>query len=128
VNSFSKPRYIDGVSTGASIVGSALNIKGCSMVGFQLKWTGTPTGVWVVEVSYDGGLLTGQQQGKDSPSLNIGWTPLTLTSAQIATYPAGSSGNTELTFLYQTANWIRLSYTRTSGTGTLKVAATGKSF
>ncbi len=98
------------------------------MIGFQLKWTSTTHGVWVAEVSYDGGLLTGRQQGKDSPSLNIGWTPLTLTTAQIATYPAGSPGNTELIFLYQTANWFRLSFTRTDGTGTLKVAATGKSF
>ena len=113
------PRYIDGVSTGATITGGWINVMGCRNISFQAKWTGTTLGVIGVDVSNDG---PADNTGL-TPSGNIGATALTLTSAMTAAAPAGSASNFLYEFRDMSVNWIRLVYTRTSGTGTLKVGA-----
>lgn len=128
-SSILKPRYLDGVSMGADAVGDWLNIRGISKVSFQIVWTtsaGSPIGVWRVQVSNDG--PAGGQPSGSTPSGNLGPTDLTLTTAQIASYPAGSAGDTVLEFVDMSENWIRFWYDRTSGTGTINVGASGKGF
>ncbi len=120
------PRYIDGVSMGASIVGEWINCRGLSNLGFQILWTGSAVGTWAADVSYDG--PTKNSAGREIPSGNMTPSPVTMTAAMIAQNPNNANGNTEFQFRGMSCPWFRLKYTRTSGTGTLKVAFCGKSF
>ena len=115
------PRYIDAVTMGADVVGSAINVMGLRDFSFQAAWTGTPTGVWRVQVSNDG---PADQTGL-TPSGNLGWTDLTLTSAMIAAYPAGAAGDFLFEFRDMAVNFVRFWYDRTSSTGSLKVGFKG---
>jgi hypothetical protein len=124
VNSVVRPKYISAVSMGADAVGQWLNVRGLSIMGFQAVWTGTPTGVWVVDVSYDGAAVNSSTR-LEGPTGTLGVTPLTLTSAMIAAYPAGAAGNFVFEFDRMSCPWIRFWYDRTSGTGTLSVGFAG---
>jgi hypothetical protein len=103
---------IKGTSVlGASFTSDAVEIQWVDNVAIQLKWAGDPTGTFTVQTSLD-------------PTL-LGWVDETFTSP---TQPAGSaSGYTYRGgVLNQTAmGYVRISYTRASGSGTLfaKIAA-----
>ncbi len=74
---------------------------------YELSWTGTPTGEFSVEVSHTGDF----------------WAPVTLSTTVEAT---GGSGNAFID-IESGAKYIRLVYTRTSGTGTLQAYIACKS-
>lgn len=101
------PKYVDGTSMGASINCPSTNIMFVDRVGYQISYTGTPTGDFTVEVSND----------------NSTWQELTLSTPISA---AGAPGN-DFIDCETAAKYIRLVYTRTSGTGSLYVALTTKS-
>ena len=115
------PRYIDGVTMGGSVTGKWINVMGLRDFSFQALWTGTPTGTWGVDVSNDG---PADNTGL-APSLNLGATALTLTAAMTAANPAGSGSNFLFEFRDMAVAWVRFKYTRSSGTGTLKVGFKG---
>lgn len=122
-----KPRYIDGVTMGADINGSALFIPSHKLLSFQAKWTGTaPVGPFVFQVSEDG--LDPTKKETPLPSGIIGWTSLTLPSDWAAFFPGGASdaGEFVMPFVDMPSTWIRMLYDRTSGTGTLRVSVTMK--
>ena len=94
-------------SMGASVTTAASNILYTDRVGYQISWTGTPTGAFTVEISND----------------ETTWVELTLST------PITASGSADDAFIdaETAAKFIRLVYTRTSGTGTLNVHITAKS-
>lgn len=104
-------------SMAASITSLVTNIQYMDDVVYQIQWTGTPVGTFTVQVSEDY-----QQSG--GTVLNAGtWTTLTLSSAITA---AGSADQAILDLNQLPYSWIRLVYTRTSGTGTLNAYISAK--
>lgn len=103
---------INGTSMGASITSDAVVLKFEDNPDIQVKWTGTPTGTFTVQISLD--------------PTNLGWTAVPFTGA---TNPTGSA-STEPTYfsLNQTGTgYIRLLYTRVSGTGAMYAQIAAKS-
>lgn len=96
------------------------NINMISCIGYTISWTGTPTGTFSVEVSQDYVAPVGVQ---DEP-LNAGtWVAVNLS------VPVVASGTPDTAFIdvdITGAAYVRLKYTRTSGTGTLNATIAGK--
>ncbi len=111
----------------ASITSIVSNIQMLDNVGLQLSWTGSPVGTFAVQVSADhaqdefGNVTTAGQ-----------WAALTLTyftsgSFVTATSIPTSVGSPIYLDLQQlSAPWIRIVYTRGSGSGTLSGYITAK--
>ena len=105
-------------SMASTLHSNPINISQLSYIGFDISWTGAPNGTFTVEVSntysqYPGGQV--QTAGT--------WTALTLTNTVIAT---GSPNNAFIDIDGVAATWIRLTYTPTSGTGTVNATASAK--
>ena len=99
----------NGDMSQASITSSVTNLAGLRNVSYQLKWTGG-TGTISIQVSnnYDPHLATGD------------WEPLDSSSFSPAlSQPAGSAGSQFIEIPDIDAEWIRVKYTRTGGSGTL---------
>lgn len=116
---YSTSPIITAGSMGASTnsIGIDLNqILNCSI---QAVWTGTPTGTLKIQVSNDN-----VPYGTSSnPSANVvNWTDYTGSSQSLS----GSAGNFVWNMLDSGYRWIRLVYTRSSGTGTINAAIVGK--
>jgi len=91
---------IDAVSTAASITGDSFSIQDSDNVGLDLRWTGTTAGTIAVQVSND----------------NSTFTALTLSAVPT---PAGSADNYLVNINQAPFQYMRIVFTRTSGTGTL---------
>lgn len=94
---------VNGTSMGASITTDAVKMEWEDNAGIHVKWTGTPTGTLSVEVNLD-------------PD-NLDWQAITFTPTP--DQPGGSSGGDFFDVYGTAAAWIRLKYTRVSGTGAL---------
>lgn len=126
-NTIRNPHYISaGDMSTTSVVGPWLNIEGLDNIGFQAVWTGG-TGTFLVEVSEDKGVCS-DDTGLLAPDGRLGPSALTLPASMVvaAALPAGTAGNFYFDFNQITATWIRFSYVKTSGTGTLNVGASAK--
>lgn len=77
-------------------------------IGFQYIWTGTPTGTIALQFSQDG----------------TNWTTMVLSPA--ITQPAGSAGNDGSNVNQFPYKYIRVTYTRSSGSGSLTVWMSAK--
>lgn len=95
----------------ASITSGATNIQFLDNVGAQLHFTGTPTGTFSVEVSMDH-----EQDSQGAVSVAGNWVALPLSPSPVA---SGAADDIYIDMNQLSAPWIRLKYTRTSGTGTL---------
>lgn len=102
----------------ATLTSQVCNINQLDNIGIQLVFTGTPTGTFQVQISAD------YNQDNYGNVLNAGdWTPITLSSSPVA---SGSAGNVYIDMAELSAPWLRVVYTKVSGTGTLNVWVTGK--
>lgn len=107
-------------SMGGNITSAVTNIEMLDNIGVQVIWSAgsTPVGVISVEVSMD------YDQDTLGNVVNAGnWIALTLDPA------ANVSGNTGQIYVdlnQLSAPWIRVKYTRTSGTATLSGYICGK--
>jgi hypothetical protein len=97
---------VDG-DMSSNITSASTNILNLDRVGYQLSWSGTPTGDFTVEISND----------------ETNWIEMTLS----ATISAAGSADTAFIDCETAAKFIRLVYTSSSGSGTLQVKITGKS-
>lgn len=110
---------IEAASMAASYTGAATNIAYLDNVMIQLNWSGAPVGTFAVEISND------YQQDAQGNVVNAGnWHVLTVSPALAA--PAGSASSTYTLISNLGAPWIRVVYTRTSGTGALDMYITAK--
>lgn len=102
----------------ASLTSLPTNIQFLDNVCFQLVWTGTPTGTFSIQ-----GSLTHQQDSLGNVS-NVGtWDNISLSPAPVA---VGSAGDILIDMNQLSFPWIRVVYTKTSGTGTLTATVGGK--
>lgn len=105
-------------SMATSLTSAPINIDQLSLVGFDIAWTGTPTGTFSIQVSNSHTVDSGGN------SLAAGnWTTLTLSTSVAA---AGSADNAFIDIDSISASWIRLVYTRTSGSGNLTAFLSAK--
>jgi hypothetical protein len=113
-----KPIFLNQDMTG-TLHSAPLFIGQMSYVGFDLQWTGSPTGTFTVEVS------NSYSQGPDvvAPANAGNWTPLTLSQSISA---SGSAGGGFIDIDGVAASWIRLTYTPSGGTGSLTAYESGK--
>lgn len=91
-------------------------------ISYDLKWTGTPTGVFQIQVSNT------YTQNPDGSTANAGNWTVVPSSAFVGTYPA-PAGGADIGFIDVVgteAYAIRIVYVRTSGTGNLTVVAAAK--
>lgn len=102
---------LSAVSMGGNILSHAQEVLLQDNTGIQLIWTGSPVGVFSIQVS------TSYQQTPNGNVLVPGtWSDLPLSSVISA---AGSADNAYIDINQLGANWYRIVYTRTSGTGSL---------
>lgn len=102
----------------ATITSSVTNIQFLDNIGIQLTFTGAPVGTFEVQVSAD------YAQDDNGNVTNAGnWTSITLSPSPAA---AGSGSTIYIDMNQLSAPWIRVKYTKTSGTGTLNGYITGK--
>lgn len=114
-NSLKNYHIISAASMAASVTSDPQPIQFQDNIGIELVWTGSAVGVFSVQVSINYDPLTN----------NAGsWVTLTLSPG----ITAGGTDDTAYIELNQlSAPWVRIVYTRTSGTGTLDayIAAKG---
>lgn len=107
-----------GAMSTASLTSLVTNIRNLDNIVVQLNFTGTPTGTFAVQVSAD------YAQDSLGNVTNTGnWVPLLLAPAPIA---SGAAGQIIISLVELPAPYIRVVYTKTSGTGTLNAFITGK--
>lgn len=94
-----------------NVTSAISNIQFLDNIGFQLHFTGTPTGTFSVEISAN------YAQDSQGVVTNVGnWVALNLSSSPAA---SGAAGDIYLDLNQLSAPWIRVKYTFASGTGTL---------
>jgi hypothetical protein len=103
---------------GTSLTSEVTIINFMTGIGYDIVWTGTPTGTFSVEVSNTYSL---DAAGKVANAGN--WTAVDLSGPIVA---AGTPDNAFINMAGLEAYAIRLVYTRTSGTGTLNATVCGK--
>jgi len=115
---FSPYQVITNGNMASTVTSAVTIIQNLSQVGYDISWTGSPSGTFTVQVSNT------YSQNMDGTVNNPGtWTTLTLSSPTMAT---GSSGNGYIDIDAISAFAIRLVYTPSSGTGTLQATICGK--
>ena len=108
---------IDGDMSQATLTSAVTNIQFLDSIGLQLSWTGAPVGSFEIQISAD------YEQDDNGNVLNAGhWIPLALTPSP--TTAVGSPIFVDITLT--AAPWIRVVYTRTSGSGVLNSVITAK--
>lgn len=110
-------KIINGLSMGASITSAAVEIKYFDDIGVQLVWTGSPVGTFQVQASADH-----RQDAEGNITTPGSWTNIALNPSPDTT--GGSPIYIDMATL--SAPYIRVVYTRTSGTGTLTAHVVGK--
>lgn len=109
---------VNGDMSLTSITSKITNLQFLDNVGLQLVFTGSPTGTFDVEVS------ASYEQDSLGNVINAGtWTPITLSPVPEAT---GSAGNIYIDINQTSSPWIRVVYTKGSGSGTLNSFITAK--
>lgn len=101
---------INGVSTAATITSDAVDIEFLDNVGLNIDWTGTTNGTITVECS----------------NLSTPSSFKALTFDPVLAQPAGVAGGYLVDINNASWSFIRVVFTRTSGTGTLTVSLAAK--
>lgn len=110
-----------GDMSAATVTSGVADIRIFDNVGMQINFTGTPTGTFAVQGSVD------YLADAFNPAVvkNAGnWTALTLSPSPVA---SGAASTILLDLNQLSFPYIRVVYTKTSGTGTLNVYVSGKS-
>lgn len=102
---------INATSMAATITSDAVLLEWEDNIGIQAVWTGSPVGTLDVQVSLD--------------PTNLGWQSVPFTPTPTA--PSGSAGSDWFEINQSPAGYVRLVYTRTSGTGALSAKIALKS-
>lgn len=103
---------------GGDVTSSVTNIQFLDNIAYQVNFTGTPVGTFSVEVSVDHA-----QDSQGNVTVTGTWNALTLSPTPAA---SGAAGSAYIDLNQLSAAYVRIKYTRTSGTGTLNGYITGK--
>lgn len=113
---------VDGVAVSGTSANRStpIRVEAISRVSVHAVWTGTPTGVFLLQVS---------NKVKPDDSTDADW--LTWTPGTAIVNPAGAAGQTLLVFddargAGVPCRWARVKYTNASGSGVLSGFVGGK--
>lgn len=109
---------ITAQSMGASITSPIVEVRLQDNIGIQLDWTGTPTGTFDVQISSNH-----LQDINGNVQVPGTWVSLPLSPAITA---SGSADTAYIDLNQQSAQYMRIVYTRTSGTGSLTAVVVAK--
>lgn len=98
--------FLTSQSLGGNVTSAAQNVKDVNSYGIQISTTGSPNGLFKLQVSLDEGSPRGESA--------TNWDD--LENSQVYVNQAGSHSWNVNEAMY---NWVRLVYTRVSGSGTL---------
>lgn len=114
-----KPYYVfKAQSMGVTLTSEAVSIAHQDNVGIQLHWTGTPTGDFSVQIS-----STHEEDASGTVFVPGDWVTLPVSPAIVA---SGAADDAYIDLNQMSAQWVRVVYTRTSGTGALTAAVVAK--
>jgi hypothetical protein len=103
---------------GTSITSDPVEIKNQDNIGIQLHWTGAPVGAFDIEIS------SNYREDMEGNVQNAGnWVTLPLSPAITA---SGSADDAYIDLNQMSAMYMRIVYTRTSGTGSLDAYVVAK--
>jgi hypothetical protein len=108
---------------GATITGGWLNVEGADNLSFHIQWaSANAVGVFSVQGSNAAPTMDSSTR-LETPAA----TPAAVTIyTEATTNPNSNNGTHGIPLTDCAYRWVRLIYTRTSGTGTLNVAFMGK--
>ncbi len=109
---------IASTSMGASITSAAVETRLQDNIGVQLHWTGTPVGTFTVQISMDH-----LQDANGNIQVPGHWITLPLSPSITA---SGSPDDAYIDLNQLSAVYIRIIYTRVSGSGTLDAFVNAK--
>lgn len=101
-----------------NLTSKAIEIKNQDNVGIQLTWTGNPTGVFGVEIS-----STHIEDSQGNVLAAGKWIPLNLSPGIIA---SGVADDAYIDLNQMSAQYARITYTRTGGAGALSAIVVAK--
>lgn len=105
-------------SMAASFTSPPVEIRLQDNLGFQLKWSGSPVGSFSVQIS------STYSEDINGNVMDLGaWVSLPLSPAIAAT---GAPDDAYIDLNQMSAMYVRIVYTRTSGTGSFSCVAVGK--
>lgn len=104
----------------ATVTSSIVDISGLEDIGVQMNFTGTPTGTFIVQVSIDH-----QQDLEGNVTVAGNWCA--ILPAPTALPATGAAGSLFLNLPDLCAPYLRVQYTKVSGTGVGNVFVCGKS-
>lgn len=107
-------------SMGGNVTSKVINTQFLNEAYLQLLFTGTPTGTFTVETSGD---YVPDDEFRTSPPNAGNWDALDLGTTLSAT---GAAGTISIDITLSAVPYLRVVYTRTSGTGTLNAKISGK--
>ena len=112
------PSIVNGDMSLASITSAVTNIQFLDNISIQLNFSGSPTGTFAIQVSVD------YVQDDNGNVVTPGnWVAISLPSTPVA---SGSPGSIVIDLNQLATPWIRVVYTKSSGTGTLNSFISGK--
>ncbi|HEY6875594.1 MAG TPA: hypothetical protein VI384_04470 [Candidatus Dormibacteraeota bacterium] len=124
---------VSGVNnmTGTTAIVKVIDIDEVDNISFDVSWTGTPTGTFIVEVSNSYLPNPKDLSGQGTAGIRVGsWNPVTSTVDGAIVNPAGASGKCIFGFnptkFAMAFSFMRLTYTNSAGTGQLDVWMSGK--
>lgn len=100
------------------IISLPTNVNMFSVMSYTIVWTGTPEGVFTVEVSNDY-----VPANSDKPAYAGNWVALTLSETVEA---VGDAGSAFIDIDIMGAAWVRLKYTSDTGDGACVATFAGK--
>lgn len=102
----------------SSITSAVTEIENQDNIGIQMVWTGAPVGVFDVQIS-----MTFKEDAFGNITNPGTWTSIPLSPSISA---SGSPDNAYIDLNQLSATYIRVVYTRGSGSGTLNIVLDGK--
>lgn|SRR5574343_709044 len=117
-NALAPHQIITSGDMSGDVTSDPTNIQFLDNISIQLNFTGTPTGTFSVQ-----GSLDYQQTSPFAKAATGNWIDLTLSPSPAA---SGSASQILLDLNQLSFPWIRVKYTRSSGSGTLNAFISGK--
>lgn len=113
-------RIVTDGDMSADVVSRVISTRYLNQASISLLFTGTPTGDFLVESSHD---YVPDDEFRTSPPNAGTWQALDLGTTLAA---AGAAGATGVDVTLSGVPWLRVTYDRTSGTGTLNAYISAK--